>query len=193
MMTFNMVRNYVTSIAADDSGPMTTRQAIFGITYPFPPRYADRYMPDEELDKYITRSYMFGGPWIFMNRLPLMRPEDMELAASEIKLYKQIRTHVRDGRVFHLTSRPAENRIDALQSHNDATGSSLVFAYRADAPANYRVLRLRGVNPETTYQVRFQEDRRILTMDGRQLMDSGLRVNLPSRWFAEIAYIDPVK
>ncbi|MGH9657066.1 MAG: glycoside hydrolase family 36 protein, partial [Bryobacteraceae bacterium] len=69
MMTYNMVRNYQTSIASDDSGAMTTRQAVYGITYPFPPRYSDRYMPDEELGTYTTRSFMFGGPWIFMNRL----------------------------------------------------------------------------------------------------------------------------
>lgn len=56
MMTSNMVRHYVTSIAADDSGPMTTRQAVYGITHFFSARYADGYMPDSQLDNYIARS-----------------------------------------------------------------------------------------------------------------------------------------
>ncbi len=191
MMTFNMVRNYVTSIAADDSGPMTTRQAVYGITYPFSPRYSDRYMADEELGIYITRSFMFGGPWIFMNRLIQMRPEDIELATSEIELFKKLRIRIRDGRVFHLTARPAETRIDALESYHEASDSALAFVYRAQAAANSYRLRPRGLKPDNTYRVRFQEDRRLLTMTGQQLMEGGVRVNLPVMWSTEIVYIDP--
>lgn len=192
MMTFNMVRNYVTSIAADDSGPMATRQAIFGVTYPFSPRYADRYMPDEELDKYKTRSYMFGGPWIFMNRLTEMRPEDLELAASEIRLYKQIRARIREGRVYHLSARPAENRTDILQSYHEATGSAIIFVMRPQASGNYRMVRLRGLDPERSYLVRFQESSRSLAMTGAQLMAEGVRVDLPVMWSAEIVYVEPL-
>ena len=192
MMTFNMARYYVTSIAADDSGPMTTRQAIFGVTYPFSTRYADRYMGDEELDFYKTRSYMFGGPWIFMNRLAEMRPEDLELAASEIKLYKQIRARIRDGRVYHLSSRPADNRVDYLQSHHEATDTSIVFVMRPQATGNYRMVRLRGLRPEKSYRVRFQENWRTLTMTGEQLMTDGVRVDLPGMWTTEIVYLEPL-
>ena len=48
MMTFNMVQNYVTSITNDASGSLASRQAVYGATYPFPPRYAERYMPDSD-------------------------------------------------------------------------------------------------------------------------------------------------
>ncbi|MBI4875467.1 MAG: alpha-galactosidase [Acidobacteria bacterium] len=192
MMTFNMVRNYVTSIAADDSGPMTTRQAIYGITYPFPPRYSDRYMPDEELDTYKTRSYMFGGPWILMNRLAQMRPEDLELLKSEIALYKTLRERIRDGKVYHLSARPAENRIDALQSHHQETDTSVILAFRPTAAANAYRARPKGLKPERSYRVRFQDDRRLLTMTGAQIMEGGIRINLPGMWTAEFAYIEPI-
>ncbi len=190
MMTFNMVGNYVTSIAADNSPPMTTRQAIYGATYPFPPRYADRYMGDEELDKYITRSYFFGGPWILMNRLAGMRAEDIELLRSEIALFKSLRTRIRDGRVYHLTSRPAENRIDAIQSHHEASDSSIVFVFRPEVAAKYYRPRLKGLKREGTYRVRFQEDRRLLSMTGAQIMDGGIRVDLPSMWNAELVFVE---
>jgi alpha-galactosidase len=72
MMTFNMVRHYVTSITNDASGARDSRQAVWGATYPFPPRFADRYMPENPTSAYITRSYMFGGPWHLMNQLPAM-------------------------------------------------------------------------------------------------------------------------
>lgn len=192
MMTFNMVRNYVTSIAADDSGPMTTRQAIYGITYPFPPRYSDRYMGDEEIDTYKTRSYQFGGPWILMNRLHEMRDEDLDLLGSEINLFKKFRIRIRDGRVFHLTARPAENRIDALQSYHEESDTAIAFVFRPEATAAAYRARLKGLKPENTYRVRFQEDRRLLTMTGAQIMEGGIRINLPSMWMAEIVYVEPI-
>ena len=192
MMTYNMVRRYNTSIAADDSGPLTTRQAVYGITYPFPPRYADRYMPDDEIGAYVTRSFMFGGPWIFMTRLEQMRPEDLEFAAGEIRIYKSIRRRMRDGKVYHLTPRPAEDSWDALQSHHEETDTSVVIVARADTPIRPRV-RLRGLDPEKNYRVRFQEDRRNLVMTGRQLMLGGVAMlALSGRWSADIIYVEPM-
>ena len=194
MMTFNMVKNYVTSIAADDSGAMTTRQAIYGITYPFSPRYADRYMPDEHLVPYLTRSFMFGGPWILMNRLPAMDGLDLELLRSEIVLFKSLRERIRESRVYHLTARPDPRRIDALQSYHEATDTAIAFVFRPEraAAAAYRA-RLKGLNPDRTYRIRFQEDRRQLQLTGRQLLQTGVRVNLPERWWAEIVYVEPLE
>jgi hypothetical protein len=192
MMTFNMVRNYVTSIAADDSGPLTTRQAVYGITYPFSPRYADRYMPDEELGTYNTRSFMFGGPWIFMNRLTLMRPQDLALAASEIRLFKSIRKQVRDSRVFHLTGRPTETSFDVIQSYHEGLNSAVLFAYRGESPLDRRVVRLRGLRPEKRYRITAQEDPRRPVLTGERLIERGYDIRLPSMWSADIIRVDPV-
>jgi len=191
MMTYNMVRRYVTSIAADDSGPLTTRQAIHGITYPFPPRYSDRYMPEETLTPYITRSYMFGGPWIFMNRLPQMSALDLDIAQREIALFKTLRARIREGRVYHLTSRPTENGTDAIQSYHEASDTSTVFVYRARSPFRFRFLRLRGLKRDGNYIVTFQESTATLILTGAQLMDSGLRVSLPTTNSAEIVHLRP--
>ncbi len=35
MMTFNMVKHYVTSVTNDASGSLPSRHAVFGATYPF--------------------------------------------------------------------------------------------------------------------------------------------------------------
>ena len=68
MMTFNMVKSYVTSITNDASGSLASRLAVYGATYPFPPRYAERYMPESDgFTPYATHSYRFGGPWVLMN------------------------------------------------------------------------------------------------------------------------------
>ncbi len=191
MMTYNMMRRYATSIAADDSGPLTTRQAIYGITYPFSPRYADRYMPDEQLSPYITRSYMFGGPWIFMNKLPEMRQQDTDLAASEIRLFKSLRARIRDGKVFHLGGRPSETTTDAIESYHEATDSAIVFLSRAQSPAPRRI-RLKGLRPEGAYRVRYQEDQAILRMSGAELMQRGAPVTMGSWWSSEIVYVEAI-
>src|SRR5438045_9730988 len=69
MQTFKMVQQYVTSVLSDSDDALTTRRAVYGGTYPFPPRYTERYMMDEPDSSYNTRSYMFGGPWTLMNRI----------------------------------------------------------------------------------------------------------------------------
>ncbi|MBI4907151.1 MAG: alpha-galactosidase [Acidobacteria bacterium] len=192
MMTYGMARRYVTSITSDNSGPMTTRQAIYGASYPFPPRYLDRYMPDTKLTPYITRSYMFGGPWIFMNRLPDMRPADIALATSEVTTYKQLRGKIRTGKVFHLTPRPEEDRVDALESYDAASDSAVVFVYRPSlAPASIR-LRIRGLRRENVYTVRYQDSGFAgPPVRGAQLLDEGIVVDLPTPLSAAIIYVTP--
>ncbi len=192
MMTFSMARRYATSITADNADVMTTRQAMFGATYPFPPRYTDRYMEDTSLDTYTTRSYMFGGPWIFMNRLASMSRLDLDFAASEIRIYKTLREKIRDGKVFHLTVRPAEGRIDAIESYHAASDSAVVFVYRAGAAAASRTLRVRGLKANRMYTVRFQNTGQTYQASGSQLSTAGVQVNLRERYSAEIVYVDPV-
>src|SRR5208283_4596595 len=88
MMTFNMVRNYVTSIANDASGAFPSRQAVYGATYPFPPRFADRYMPASDgLTTYATDSYLFGGPWVLMDQLAALTPPQVAFLAGQVQNY----------------------------------------------------------------------------------------------------------
>lgn len=191
MMTFNMVRYYVTSITNDASGALGSRQAVFGATYPMPPRYTDRYMPESPSDTYATRSYMFGGPWIFMNKLADLTPVELAVAASEVKTYKAIRGGTRDAKVFHL-AQPGEGRTDAIQAYNAATDSGVVVVARDNSPANTFVVRAEGFDPLRNYRVRFQDDTRIYMMSGKQLRTTGIPVMLPRTQSAEIVYIDSV-
>ncbi len=193
MMTFNMVRHYVTSITNDANGALGARQAGFGATFPFPPRYANRYMPEEDLDVYTTRSYMFGGPWIFMNRLPEMSRESLKLASTEIAAYKAVRRYIRDGKVFHLTAFPGATRIDAIQAHHEGTDSAIAIVTRDRSPQATYTLRPRGLDPATTYLVRFQDDSRVLVMPGAQLMNNGVQIRFEAPRDAEIVYIHPVE
>jgi alpha-galactosidase len=191
MLTFNMLQNYVTSITSDDSGPLVTRQAVHAMTYVFPMRYTDRYMPNDVLGSYITRSFMFGGPWIVMTRLPEMLPGDLQILRDEIALYKTFRETLRESRVFHLTNRPTEEFIDVIQSYHPPTGTAMLFAYRWESNEARRTVQVRGLDPDRTYDVRFEESGRVLRMSGAQLR-TGLTIDVP-RYTAEIVWIRPAE
>jgi hypothetical protein len=193
MMTFNMVRYYVTSITNDASGSLGARRGVFGATYPFSPRYTDRYMPDERLDTYTTRSYMFGGPWLFMGRLTRMSPDDLGLAASEIEVYKALRSRVRHAKIFHLSAWPDEERLEAIQSYDAATDSAVAFVTRHDGGADSYTLRLRGLRSRSNYRVRVEGLPSILTMTGAQLMYDGVLISLPVARTTEIVYAEPLQ
>lgn len=192
MMTFSMLRHYVTSITNDASGALGSRQGVWGATYPFPPRYADRYMPEDPASPYITRSYMFGGPWHFMNRLAEMDPGMLPFAQSEVQTYKQMRAHVMNGQVFHLTSAPGVGRTDALESYTASGDSAVVVVTRDQSASASAVLKLQGLSAGQTYRVRFKDDRHIFTMTGQQLMQDGVRVHLPESESAEIVFVEPL-
>lgn len=190
MMTFKMTRNYVTSITNDASGARDSRQAVFGATLPFSPRYADRYMPESRLDSYTTRSFMFGGPWIFMNRLPQMSPEDLDRAASEIKLFKSMRRDIRDGKVFRLSARPATNQTDAIQSYNAATDTAIAIVTRDVSLPTYQ-LRFQGLTAANTYRVRRSSGELLGTFTGAQLAETGVTIELPEVLSAAVVWAEP--
>ncbi len=192
MMTFNMVQNYVTSITNDASGALGSRQGVWGATYPFSPRFADRYMPEDPSNSYITRSYMFGGPWHFMNKLVEMDGATQLFAQSEIDIYKKIRSHISDGRVFHLTVAPGQGRTDALESYRASSDTAIVVVTRDDGRSNVAGIKLQGLHAAQNYQIRFEDDRRVLAMTGQQLMNIGLGVSLPDAQSSEIIYVEPL-
>lgn len=190
MMTYAMTRRYVTSIAADNAGALPARRSLYGATYPFPTRYTARYMPEENLTPAITRSYMFGGPWIFMNRLPALSPAGLALARTEIALYKQLRSTIRQARVYHLTPPPAEGAIDALQaSHAE---EAVIFVHRQNSAATNVRIYPRGLDPDLSYSVA-SVDGGIAAQrrTGGQLMNQGLVVQFRSLMDAVILRILP--
>ena len=189
MMTFKMVQDYVTSITNDASGALDSRQAVYGATYPFSPRFADRYSPEDPINTYNTRSYMFGGPWHLMTDLETLTPDQLQFAATEISAYKGMRPIIQNGKVFHLTPAPDVGRIDAIEGIT--LGSNAVAVVTRDGgPADQFTLKLRGLVATATYQVHFATDPRRITMTGQQLLTDGLMVNLPDEQCSEIVYAD---
>lgn len=192
MQTYKMVQQYVTSIVNDNADFLITRKSVYGATYPFPPRYTDRYMEVSPWDNYRTRSHFFGGPLIIMDSITRWPEWMTDFMKKEIEIYKALRGHISEGKVFHLSPPPDGAINDHLQSHHLATGKSVIFVFRQETAYDHEVVRPRGLAAERTYRVRFQDSDRTYTSTGRQIMDEGIIVELPTQFFAEILYIDPL-
>jgi alpha-galactosidase len=189
MMTFNMVQSYVTSITNDASGSLASRHAVYGATYPFPPRYAERYMPDSDgISDYATHSYRFGGNWVLMNRLADLTPDQKGFLQQEIANYKNQRAAISRGKVYHIQP-PALNGTDAIQSYDAVTDGALAVITRAEADGPTYIFHPKGLIPNQRYTVWFDRDPSVYSVPGAQLMDSGIRVQLPRPYSSDVVHI----
>ncbi len=191
MMTYQMVRECATSITADDTAALTTRQAVHGATYPFPPRYTDRYLGESVVNQYNFRSAMFGGPWMLMQRIAEWTEEDLATAAAEIALYKALRPIIRDGKVFHLTPRPDGTRNEAIQAYNPRLNRSVIFVFRHEGSETSLLVKPRGLVPNSEYRFRLEEAGTTEVATGRDLMENGIDVPLLDMDTAEIVLLTP--
>ena len=193
MQTFQMVQQYVTSIVNDNQEVLATRRGVWGATFPFPPRYTDRYMQERPHNTYYTRSHMFGGPLILMDRITEWSEPMMEFVKREVELYKSLRLMIRDGKVYHLTPPPDGAFNDAIQSCSPSGERSVIFVYHQQAgPVRERV-RPRGLLPQAQYRVRYQESAEQYLARGDELMKEGIRVEFPEPVCAEIIYVELVE
>jgi hypothetical protein len=191
MMTFNMVKSYVTSITNDASGSLPSRQAVYGATYPFPPRYAERYMPESDgFTPYATHSYRFGGPWVLMTKLADLQADQVAFLKDQIQNYKNQRLDISAGKVFHILA-PAANATDAIQSYNEATDTAIAVVTRAASNGPTYLFRPRGLQAQQRYTVRFEIDPAVYSQTGAQLMTNGFRVMLPKPYSSEVVHIEP--
>lgn len=189
MMTFNMVRHYVTSITNDASGDFPARQAVYGATYPFPPRFAERYMPQTDgVDPYATHSYRFGGNWALMDQLPSLTAEQLGFLRQQIADYKQERADIAGGKVYHIAA-PSPSGADVIQSFNAASDTGLAVVSRAESPNSQYLLHPQGLKPDSRYTVSFEIDPSVYSLTGAQLMNDGVQVNLPTPDSSEVVHI----
>ncbi len=190
MMTFNMVRNYVTSITNDASGDLQSRQAAYGATYPFSMRYAERYMPQSDgITPYSAHSYMFGGNWDLMFPLVGLSLDQKGYLAQEIANYKVLRNSFSGSQVYHLQP-PSETSTDAIMSYNPTLDSAIGVVTRAADAAPQYTFRPLGLNPDSIYTVWFEVNSAVYSLPGAQLMANGVTIPLLKPFSSDIVHMD---
>lgn len=195
MMTYKMASLYHTSITVDNIDTYSTRQGVFGASYPFSPRYSVRYMQDAP-SRYTLYSSIFGGPLIFMHRLTEWTDAEMEEAHQAVKMYKKIRSLIRDAKILHLI-RP-DNNIpdggwgwDAIQAVSSDQAHSIVMVYRAKGESDKKSIYPRGLCAERQYRIRFGERGASSVHTGIELEKEGIVIKL-GEFGADILSIDAI-
>ncbi len=191
MLTFQMVKNYVTAASCDACSEILRLQSVYGMSYVFPPRYIDRYVPGSPT-KWNMRTAAFGGPLILMQKDSTWTTAQVNLVAGEIQIYKALRGLIRDGKVYHLGPVPGITTNSAIESYNAGMDRAVIFAYRPQSPDASMVIHPRGLSLTGTYTVHFQDSAESWTATGAAIMTSGITVKLPAQNTAEIVYIDAV-
>lgn len=191
MQTFKMLQQYATSIVNDNADFLITRRSVYGATYPFPPRYTDRYMEVSPWDTYRTRSHFFGGPLIIMDAMTRWQWFMHDFMKKEIQIYKRLRRHISEGKVYHLTPPPDGTFNDYLQSHLIESDKSVIFVFRQETAYDHELVYPRGLAPGKTYRVGFEDSGRAYTATGHEITAEGILVELPLQFTAEIVYIEP--
>lgn len=195
--TFKMVQQHVTSIGSDAHGSLFERIATFRLSRVLPPRFLDSYVCDrpqpfsyvgEGLTDYDYRSHMFGGPMILMTAIKTLAEgsEDWRALERAIALAKRVRHRILGGKVLHLLEPQPLDQVgrgwdgwDAIGSYDEGSDAAVVFAFRLGGETDHRVVPLRGLRPETTYRVSFEDRSDASTATGRELMAAGLSLTLP--------------
>jgi alpha-galactosidase len=121
--------------------------------------------------------------------------ESLERLAGHVAFFRKWRAAMRNS-VAHLLTPPCakEERRGwaAVQLEHAASGVSLMFVYRLDDGSSAKSIRLRGLNADATYEVvQHAADSPAQVYRGSQLLQDGLRVDLPARYRAAVFVVAP--
>lgn len=190
---------------SDATHPKGTAQIAWGALALYPPESCNHWMTGDaspnrrggqgkiESNEPEWWDFMFHmamtGQYGYSARFEQWPEEALERAASNTRLYKQIREVLYGARVDHLTPQPAPGNNPtgwmAIQYTTPDLSRSVVRTFRfADSPAAKR-LKLQQLDPEGRYQLHRNglpgEEFR-----GRELMEQGVEVEFDQEWRSQV-------
>ncbi len=134
--------------------------------------------PQHKFD-YILRTGMIGMLGLSY-RLNELTPEQQKRLRENIDFYKtHVRDLMRDGDFYALNGQPLRDgtgeRWPAFMSVSEDRRSALVFVLRLPGGAESGQIRMKGLDTDRTYLVRFVDRKEESRVSGAQLMADGLR------------------
>jgi hypothetical protein len=182
--------------ATDTYDPLSNRRGFWDASYPLPPSMVESYVghyPGRTLANfvYMLRSGMMGWCTIMCDTTQWTE-EQHRAAKRQFQVYKQwIRPLINRANLYHLTDRPDGVRWDAVQYFDPASKKGVVFVFRGTTKEDTQTLKLKGLNPNRTYQIRFEDKTNPNTaLSGKHLMQNGLTIKLPETESSELVYLE---
>jgi Melibiase/Glycosyl hydrolase family 36 C-terminal domain len=181
----------------DTYDPLSNRRAFYDTSHVLPAAMLESYVekwptPRIENFRYMLRSGMMG--WLtIMTDTNAWSPEQHAEARKEIDLYKkELRSLIRDARIYHVSPRPDGVHWDGIQYWDPDRRRGLVYAFRGTIEGErMHSYVLEGLEPASRYALKYYDhsapDR---TVTGRELMTRGLQVTLPLTNSSELIFIE---
>jgi alpha-galactosidase len=181
----------------DTYDPLSNRRAFYDASHLLPAAMLESYVekwptPKIENFRYMLRSGMMGWLTIMLD-MNAWTEQQRVAAKQEIQLYKQeLRPLIRDADIYHIGPRPDGIHWDGTEFFDPKRGKGVVYAFRGSTETeNEHNFKLHGLIAGKEYRVRFQDhsapDR---TVNGRELLDSGLTLNLSGPNSSELVLIN---
>jgi hypothetical protein len=183
------------------------RQAFYDTSHAFHPLQIEghlgstdgRYRPRGVTGmRYAFRSTSLGAPEWFLdapnggNGSEPWTAEEKDAMKACSETYKaKIRPLVRSGDLYHILPRPDGRNWDGIEYYDPAAGQGVVFVFKPSAEVATQTIRLRGLDPDRQYAVRFEDGSRPPGVkSGAELMAPGLRLTLDGAEVSELIHFE---
>ncbi len=181
---------------SDAYDPISNRRAFYDASYVLPPAMLETYVmqwkaPHIENFLYVLRSGMMGW-FTLMLDTTTWTAEQHAAARDALALYKtRLRPLIREADIYHVSSRPDGVHWDGMEYFDAAQRRGVLYAFHGSSPAEaMHTFALKGLRPGASYRLTFEDHSSPdQTISGQELMDKGVRVNLPEPESSELVFL----
>jgi hypothetical protein len=195
MVDYGAARRVHYFSVTDSYDPLSNRRAFHDTSYAMPPSMCECYVENAPAPTVGTfRAMLRSGMMGFLTLMCDTRQwsaEQHDAARRQIAIYKEwIRPLVRQAELYHVSERPDGVRWDGMQYFDPQIGKGVLFAFRGTTEEEAHRFRLRGLRADARYRVWFEDGSSPeRTLSGKELMSSGVEVNLPEPGTSELVYL----
>ncbi len=184
----------------DTYDPLSNRRAFYDTSHVLPAAMLEDYVekwptPKIENFRYMLRSGMMGMLTVMLDT-NAWTPEQHAAAKAEFALYKaKLRPLVRDADLYHVSPRPDGMQWDGVEYFDPARGSGVVYAFRGSTVSEgQHTFLLQGIHAERQYRLHYQDGSAAdVSASGRELLEHGITVALPTPLSSELVFLDEAR
>jgi alpha-galactosidase len=190
-------------IAINDTlSSLPNRQAIYDSTFAFPPAVLMDYTYENFYDTvsdapepYFWRSSMMNQWQIDPTHSGSWTPEQRANVKKATDIYKSwVRPILQDVEVHHILPRPDGYHWDGMFYWSPSLKRGTLYIFRPDSNESMQHIALKGLAADTKYTVRSEDHSTPdATYSGKDLMSTGLTIQLPARYTSDLLYFEDAR
>lgn len=208
-MDYALMRRTDIAWLSDQTDPSyRVRYHVTGASYPFPPEYLNSWLVDSYFEplaktddarvfQAYLRSRMMGAFGISL-KTDVLSAEQVALLRDETERYKNVRDIIAQGKIFRLLPQndtttdlePPEDP-DGAEFYDESSKQAVVFLFQGKTPWERRRVILKGLDPDTRYQIVSGDRTVAMFRTGQQLLRGGISFTYDATRPSVVLYIVP--